>query len=144
MFCPAPRDPNGDGGYYTECYPSGYCIVSGSDNPEGVVLFSSCERFKILDPTVVKIDLKQKKEIYLWTQEMLDMHETCYNLACSGNYIVPYDAGLGDKLSGVVDAFENNGHTQDATTWAQLKEANSEKLAYYLDELNDQLAEIDK
>ena len=108
MFCPAPRDPNGDGGYYTECYPSGYCIVSGAANPEGVVLYSSCERFKILDPTV------------------------------------PYDAGLGDKLSSTVDAFESNGHTQNASTWAQLKEANSEKLAYYLDELNKQLAEIDK
>ena len=65
-------------------------------------------------------------------------------VACSGNYIVPYDAGLGDKLSSTVDAFESNGHTQNASTWAQLKEANSEKLAYYLDELNKQLAEIDK
>lgn len=144
MFCPAPRDPNGDGGYYTECYPSGYCIAGGANNPEGVVLFASCERFKILDPTVISIDLKQKKEIYLWTEEMLDMDKTCYELACAGNYIVPYDSGLGDKLASVVDAFENNAHSQDAKTWAQLKEANYEKLEFYLSELNDNLKEIDK
>lgn len=45
------------------------------------MLLSMCERFKILDPTVIDIDIKQLKEVYLWNQEMLDMNDICQQLA---------------------------------------------------------------
>lgn len=81
MFVPIPRNPNGDGKYYLGGQPVGYHIISGAANPDGVVLLSMCERFKILDPTVIDIDIKQLKEVYLWTQEMLDMNDICQQLA---------------------------------------------------------------
>lgn len=96
MFVPLPRDPQGDGYYYTESSASGYCIVAGASNPEGVALLAACDRFKVLDPTVVNIDRRQKEEIYLWTDEMLDMWDECYRLSTTGNVIVTYDAGIGD------------------------------------------------
>ena len=45
MYVPLPRDPNGDGNYYLESYPNGYCIVKNCKNPDGVALLVSCMRF---------------------------------------------------------------------------------------------------
>ena len=76
---------------------------------------------------------------------MLDMWDTCHALANNSEHtLVYYEGGLGSQLAGVVSAFEGNGHSSsnDAKTWAQLKESNSEKLAYYIDELNKQISEF--
>ena len=73
---------------------------------------------------------------------MLDMWQTCYDLAAKAeNVIIVYDNGLGDKLGSVVSNYESNGHIQNAETWAQLKEANNEKLSFYVDEINTMIAE---
>lgn len=144
MFVPLPRDPNGDGYYYTESSASGYCIVKGATNPEGVALLASCDRFKVLDPTVINIDRRQKEEIYLWTDEMLNMWDECYRLSTTGNVIVTYDAGIGDQLSSVIGDMEGCYFgSVEPQTWAQLKEANNEKVKYYIDELNKQIDEFD-
>ncbi len=136
MFVPMPRDPNGDGKYYMESAPAGYVLVNGAENPEGVALFAACERFKVLDPTVVSFDRRQLEEKYLWTEEMLAMWDICYEIANSGEAMVSYGDGLGPKLASTVSALESNGHSQDAATWAQLKEQHSESLVYYIEELN--------
>ena len=143
MFVPLPRDPQGDGTYYMEANPAGYCIVKGAQNPEGVALLASCDRFKVIDPTVVRIDRRQLEEVYLWNDEMLEMWDTCYELSISGKAIISYNEGLDSKLSSVVSAYENNGHIQDSQTWAQLRETNDERLAYYIDELNQMIDQFD-
>ena len=144
MFVPMPRDPQGDGNYYIQANAAGYCIISGASNPEGVALFASCERFKVLDPTVVSIDRRQLEEKYLWTQEMLEMYDECKALAQKGeNTLVEYGEGLGNRLYSVSDGMKTIARTAaaNATTWAQSKESNGEKLQYYIDELNAQVAE---
>lgn len=144
MFCPLPRDSEGDGTYCIESMCTGYCIVNGAENPEGVVLLAACERFKVLDPTVISIDIKQKKEIYLWNDEMLDMWDICYELSNSPETaMVNYEAGLGSKLSSAISDYEGIAFSSNASTWAQIKEANSEKLQYYIDDLNRQLDEFE-
>ena len=143
MFVPLPRDPQGDGTYYMEANPAGYCIVKGAQNPEGVALLASCDRFKVIDPTVVRIDRRQLEEVYLWSDEMLEMWDTCYELSISGKAIISYNEGLDSKLSSVVSAYENNGHIQDSQTWAQLRETNDERLDYYIDELNQMIDQFD-
>ncbi|MBQ8624118.1 MAG: extracellular solute-binding protein [Oscillospiraceae bacterium] len=142
MFVPMPRDPNGDGNYYMESAPAGYVMVKGAENPEGVALFAACERFKVLDPTVVSFDRRQLEEKYLWTEEMLAMWDTCYEIANSGEAMVSYGDGLGAQLASTVSALESNGHSQDAATWAQLKESHTESLIYYIDELNSTMQEL--
>ncbi len=136
MFVPLPRDDQGDGRYFMESAPGGYCLINGAENPEGVALLASCERFKVLDPTVVSFDRRQLEEKYFWTQEMLTMWDTCYALANSGEAIVSYGDGYGPQLASIVSAFESNGKSVEAKTWAQLKEQNYESLDYYLEELN--------
>lgn len=137
MFAPLPRDPNGDGNYYLHSGISGYSIVSGANNPEGVALLAMCERFKIIDPTVVKIDEKQLKEIYLWTDEMLDMYDECYRIAAAHpvmNLSNNLPQNLGDALGRLQNGIIHGG--SEPSSWAQLKENNREQIEYYIEELN--------
>lgn len=145
MFVPLPRDDNGDGTYYIATSPSGYCIVQGAANPEGVALFAACERFKIIDPTVISIDRRQLEETYKWTDEMLEMWDICYELC--NNYevaIIKYGEGYGSNLYSAINALENLAHRdiRETITWAQGKEKHGDSLSYYIDELNKDMAEF--
>ena len=89
--------PTATATYYLESSPNGYCIIKSCKNPDGVALLVSCMRFKAIDPTVVDIDRKQLKEVYLWNQDMLDMHDYLQNLVDTSDYLImSYDAGMGD------------------------------------------------
>ena len=145
MFVPMPRDPDGDGNYYIQAKAAGYCIINGSENPEGGALFAACERFKVLDPTVVSIDRRQLEEKYLWTEEMLEMYDTCKALAQKGeNTLVEYGEGLGAQLYSRSDGLKIIARQSptNSTTWAQAKEQNAESLQYYIDELNTKVDEF--
>lgn len=141
MFCPLPRDASGDGNYYCSAQPTGYSIIHGATNPEGVALLASCERFKIIDPTVVSIDEKQLRETYLWTDEMLEMYDICHDLANTEHILVEYGDGLGNKLNNTAGKCLKLGRERDAQTWAQVKEKYSESVDYFVDLLNTDVAE---
>lgn len=143
MFCPIPRDANGDGSYYITANSAGYTIIAGCDNPEGVALLASCDRFKILDPTVITVDKKQLIETYLWTDEMLDMYDHVHDLANGPNAVLVYNEGLGTTLDSVVNNCKEIGRLQTAKTWAQIKESYSEQLEYYVAELNESVEEFE-
>lgn len=143
MFVPLPRDDDVDGNYYTESIPTGYAIIQGAKNPEGVALLAACMRFKVVDPTVVSLDRRQLEETYLWTEEMLDMYDTCYALSTASNVIVTYGEGYGDKLYTVTDALERFAVQSDASTWASLKEAYGEQVEYWVEKLNEDVASYD-
>ncbi|MCD8345108.1 MAG: extracellular solute-binding protein [Oscillospiraceae bacterium] len=135
MFCPMPRDEDGDGNYYLAAQPVGYHIIQGAANPDAVVLLAACERFKVLDPTVIDIDTKQLKETYLWTDEMLEMLDETYELV--NNYqIVNFTSGCQSALEGAVENLIGGTIGSSPSTWAQLKETYSERIEYYIDELN--------
>ncbi len=140
MFAPLPRDDAGDGSYNMQIKTVGYCIVEGAENPEAVALLASCDRFKILDPTVISIDRKQLRETYYWTDEMLEMYDACYDIANSDHAFVDYDVGLGSKLTNSVGEFKKMGRMATAQTWAQMKEKYTEQVEYYLNELNTDVA----
>ncbi len=135
MFVPLPRYQDGDGVYYLNSVPDGYMICMGATNPEGVALLASCERFKIIDPTVIDIDTKQLKEIYMWTDEMLEMVEICDEIIAE-NTIMFYNGNLGTNLDNAYNQFDQGIKKGATSTWAQLKETYSDQFEYYLDELN--------
>ena len=142
MFAPLPRAADGDGKYYLASQPVGYHIITGASNPEAVVLFSMCERFKILDPTVVSIDVKQLKEIYMWNDEMMAMNEICYNLAAA-NPIVNFASGCQPSLSSAVSSCLGGTAGNNPSSWAQLKEQYGEQIEYYVEELNTMFTEME-
>ena len=69
------------------------------------------------------------------------MWDTCYEIAAFGDTTIFY-YNFGDKLNGYVSRFKDNGHGSEASTWAQLKEANTEALIYYTEDLNNEIAEL--
>ncbi len=140
MFCPLPRDELGDGNYYVDTVPTGFSLIKGAKNPEGVALYAACCRFKVIDPTVIDIDRRQLKEVYLWTDEMLDMRDTMYKLAGSYNTVIDYEAGIGDLVNYVNECIFITTK-RNPSTWAQSKEANNDRINYYLDVLNTQIQE---
>lgn len=142
MFCPLPRDPNGDGNYYLFSQVNGYNIVAGAENPEGVGLLAACERFKIIDPTVVNIDRKQLEETYLWTDEMLAMYDTCAEIAAANPRTIP-SGNLTDKLNGLCQDYLNCCcRYTNKSTWAQIKEKNGDAFDYYIEEINSMIDEM--
>lgn len=141
MFVPLPRNPDGDGEYYLASVPAGYMLVQGAKNPEGVALYAACERFKIIDPTVDRIDRRQLQEKYLWTQEMLDMYDECRKIILKNSYMY-YNGNFIDNLNTAYNHFRDDiARSGATTTWAQLKEQYTDSFEFYLDEQND---EIDK
>lgn len=144
MFAPLPRYQDGDGIYYLNASPSGYMICVGAENPEGVALLASCDRFKLLDPTVIDIDRKQLKETYKWSEEMLEMYDTCKELV-HANTVMFYTGDLPKNINDIYNDFDWNIRRSGASsTWAQLKEKNKESFEYYLEELNDLIQEYEE
>ncbi len=141
MFAPVPRDDDGDGKYYLNSYPAGYSLVKGGDNHEGVALLAACERFKVIDPTVISIDEKQLREIYLWNDEMMDMWDICKDIVNNQGTTV-YEYSLGSKLSAYVDNLVSNANRDEPSTWASLKEANAPAIDHYVGQLNEQIADM--
>ncbi len=137
MVVPLPRDPNGDGEYYIDSMPVGYCLIKGANNPEGVALLASCERFKVVDPTVIRIDERQKMEVLGWSEEMLTMWNHMYDVANSHNTIVQY-SGL-DKVSKYYGDMISFNNWKNPSTWAELKEKNRDALDFSLSELNAEM-----
>ncbi len=144
MFVPMPRDPDGDGKHYVTTAPSGYALVEGAKNPEGVGLLAACDRFKALDPTVKAFDKREKMNKYLWTEEMFEMQLEFERLKEEeGNVVVPYDKGIGDKLDSIVNKTKELGRKDKPTSWAQVKESFKEQLEYYVDEWNYEVEEYE-
>ena len=142
MIVPVPRDPNGDGEYYIDSKIKGYNLIKGAPHPEAVALLAACDRFKTVDPTVTSFDRRQLQEKKGWTEEMLDMWDTMYEIAHSHNTQIIFGEGLGDRVAPIVDTVINytrNGNS----TFTQRKEQNSEKLDYYLEELNQMIEEAE-
>ena len=135
MYVPLPRYQDGDGNYYLAAIPTGYMLVSNAKNPEGVYLFSACERFKIIDPTVVRIERKQLQEKYLWTQEMLDMYDQCREIILNDPNMY-LNGNLTENLNGAYNHLRDDV-ARSATSWAQIKESYRDQFEYYLQEQND-------
>ena len=141
MFAPLPRDPQGDGVYYECSTISAYGMVKDCKNPDGVALLAACNRFKIVDPTVVRIDRKQLEEVYKWNQEMLEMWDTCREIALANQRMDltgDLPSNLATALGRLSDGIIRNSNP---SSWAQLKEENRESVEYYIEELNALIAD---
>ncbi len=105
MFVPMPKDPNSDK-YTIPCGLDGYVMVKGGQNPEGVAIFAKCKRFATMDEGASSIAQKGLYDDYGWSEEMVEMLETCHKMARENPYYDFYNA-ISSEVSGVLDSNEN-------------------------------------
>lgn len=145
MFAPMPRDPDGDGYYYTASdfadTQGSICIITDAKNPDGAALLASCIRFKILDPTVIAIDKKQLREKYLWNDDMLNMSDEAQKIALA-HPMIGMGGNLPDNLQAAMDQMGwDIVRSWEPVTWAQQKEKYGDMVEYYVEELNAMMEE---
>ena len=147
MFAPLPRDPQGDGVYYCQSsfddVKGAMAIINNASNPEGAALLAACIRFKVIDPVVIKIDERQLRETYKWNDDMIEMSRVCQEIA-DANFVIDPTGNLPQNLQDPIRQMMGDGiiRTANDTSWAQLKENNSETIEYYIAELNAELAAL--
>lgn len=148
MFAPMPRDSQGDGIYYlASCFEDikgSIAIVAGASNPEGGALLATCMRFKIVDPIVIQIDENQLRNVYKWNDEMIEMSKVCKEIAAAHERL-DATGNLPDNLQNAVNSVQT-GITRAAepTSWAQLKETYREQIDFYIDQLNNDIADFNE
>lgn len=148
MFVPNPRDQNGNGSYYItsdfDDVNGALCIVNNAENPEGAALLATCIRFKAIDPIVMAVDRKQLQDVYLWSDEMLDMKDECQKIA-DANFVFSYSGNLDAHVEDILmKASQWIPRSNSPATWAQFKESNEDAFEYYLEELNAQIYEYNQ
>ena len=147
MFAPLPRDEAGDGIYYlTSSFndiKGSMVLIENAPNPDGAMLLASCIRFKVIDPVVQQIDEKQLRTIYLWNDDMIEMSKECQRLSME-HFSMGVGGSLPDGLQSVISRFQDSivRGGSNPSTWAQLKEANSDSLDYYIEELNNMVKDF--
>ncbi|MFT3950595.1 MAG: extracellular solute-binding protein, partial [Oscillospiraceae bacterium] len=80
MFVPMPKDKDSDT-YYMSSRVNGYNICKGAPNPQGVAAYLNCKRVALLDDGVSAISTEQLKDQYKWSDDMIAMRETVYQMA---------------------------------------------------------------
>lgn len=135
MFVPIPSSADSDVTYV----PSrihGFCIVKGAQNPEGVAAYLDCCRASELDPATRQITLDQLQQDYGWTDEMLEMRETIFQLS-SENPVFDFEQGVNTDLNSFCDtAIRGTMNPAEQKTWTQVVGENEAAINYLVDEAN--------
>ncbi len=101
MFVPVPCSADSDK-QYIPSRVHGFSIVKNAQNPEGVAAFLECCRYAELDEAAHQITLDQYKDDYGWTDEMLEMRETIYDLSAQ-NPVFDFEQGVSADLNSICD-----------------------------------------
>ncbi len=135
MFVPVPSSADSDVTYV----PSrihGFCIVKGAQNPEGVAAFLDCCRASEIDEAAKGITYEQYQEDYGWTDEMIEMRATIYELS-SQNPVFDFEQGVNSDLNNICDtAIRGTMNPQEQKTWTEVVGENQQAIDYLVNEAN--------
>jgi len=132
FFVPMPRDPNADN-YYIPVGMEAYTIVEGADNPEGVGKFLECKRFVLYDDDTRAICDKQMYEDYGWTDEMIKMKDSMYELALA-NPVIDVSKGITQDCGELID--NSLRLTTRGVPWNETYDSISAVVEKYIDDVN--------
>ncbi|MBE6836684.1 MAG: extracellular solute-binding protein [Ruminococcus sp.] len=133
MFVPVPCSPDSDE-IYIPSRAHGFCLVKGGKNPEGVAAYLDCARYCEIDGATEKITLRQYKDLYGWTDEMLEMRAKVYELAAE-NPVFDFYTGVSADLTASIDpVIRGSMNVEEQKTWTSIVEANGYVLDYLIDE----------
>lgn len=133
MFVPMPRDPSADA-YYLPSGVDAYALCKGAPNPEGAATFMKCKLLAVGDENAQEIAVKQYREDYGWTDEMLDMWVKTKELT-NAHPVVDFYAGTSDDIYNIVhNPIKDTSY--NGKEWATTRSEISEAVQIRLDELN--------
>ena len=134
MFVPVPCSADSDK-QYIPSRVHGFSIVRNAQNPEGVAAFLECCRYAELDEAAHQITLDQYKDDYGWTDEMLEMRETIYELSAQ-NPVFDFEQGVSADLNSICDtAIRGTMNPQESKSWSQVVQENEKAIDYIIGEV---------
>ena len=87
-----------------------------------------------LDEAAHQITLDQYKDDYGWTDEMLEMRETIYDLSAQ-NPVFDFEQGVSADLNSICDtAIRGTMNPQESKSWSQVVQENEKAIDYLIDE----------
>ena len=136
-FVPMPKCPYVDE-YYVPARVTGYMLVSGAPNPEGVACYLYCEAAVVGSEEAEQITHDQYINEYGWTEEMWEMRNTIYDMAeehpCF-EFFNGISARMSDALNNPVkDAYQNG------SSWTTTRESLFDRVQAEVDSANESLA----
>ena len=137
FFVPMPKDPDSDS-YHIPLGMDAYTIVNGAGNPEGVAKYLECKRFVLYDKETRAICDAQMTADYGWTDEMVKMKDSMYNLAVA-NPQVDVSKGVTDDCSELLDT--SLRLTTRGTPWNETYDSISAVVQKYIDDVNKGVSE---
>ncbi len=141
MFVPMPKDPDSDK-YYISAKVDGYNFCHAGPNPEGVAAYMNCIKIAT-DNGGDKIYEQQLKDTYKWTEEMIEMRKTMYDLVVE-NPVYDLQDGVSQDLSAIMQNVSQATMITggDATSWTKCRSSNQKAIQWLLNDANKQIKEV--
>ena len=138
MFVPMPKAPGSDK-YYVSARVNGYNLCHGAPNPEGFAAFMTCKRVAN-DNGGSEIFEEKLKNDYKWTDDMIEMRKTIYDLVLE-NPVYDIQDGVSPELSTIMQEVSQATMITggDATSWTKCRSANQKAIQWILNDSNKEI-----
>ncbi|MBR2305372.1 MAG: extracellular solute-binding protein [Ruminococcus sp.] len=141
MFVPMPRLDDGDGKYYVSAGIHGFLLCKNAPNPKGFAAYMNC--LQVAKQNAADIGEEQLRDEYKWTDEMIEMRKTVYQLAAE-NPVFDYQEGVTPELSTLMMTVNQATMVTGggATTWSECVASNKTAVDYLIDECNSNISDV--
>jgi hypothetical protein len=139
MFVPMPKNPDSDT-YYISSRIEGYNLCKDAPNPEGFAAYMNC--LMVCKDSTQNITEDTLINEYKWTQEMVDMRETIYEMAAA-NPVFDLQDGVSSELSTQMESVSQATMLTggSATTWTQCLSEYEKAVDFLINEANTKISD---
>lgn len=118
-FVPMPKCPYVDD-YYIPARVTGYMLVNGAPNPNGVACYLYCEAAAVGSEKADEITHDQYINEYGWTEDMWEMRQTIYDMV-EEHPCFDFYKGISDTMFDTLDNPSKDGYHNGAS-WTQTRD----------------------
>ena len=142
MFVPIPRADDSDK-YYLPAGLDAYMLCKGAQNPEGVARFMECIIAASYDENAVAIADQKLKDVYGWTDEMVEMKHTI-NKMTAENPMYSIHTGCPTDLYNILDSGEYGIRAPFyGLDWPSVRESLADAAGVLIDEFNKSMESVE-
>ena len=135
MFVPIPKADDSDK-YYLPAGMDAYMLCKGAQNPEGVARFMECIIAASYDENAVAIADQKLKDVYGWTDEMVEMRHKVNELTAE-NPMYSIHTGCPTDLYNILDSGEYGIRAPFyGLDWPSVRESLADAAKVLIDEFN--------